>query len=372
MATIDPNAAARPDSGLFGLDDSLDAARVVIVPVPFDATTSYHHGTAQGPAAILRASHQVDLYDVDTGRPYAAGIHMLPLPPSVQAWNASAGQAAAHATSLDEDAAESADAADEAASERQASLDAVNQASRAVERYVADRTRGLIQKGKLVGVLGGDHSVPLGAIVEHAAHVPGMGILHIDAHADLRVAYQGFAQSHASIMHNVLAAAPSIGRLVQVGIRDLCEAEADRIAAENGRIRTFFDSELALAKHEGTTWMTLCEQIVAELPSQVYVSVDIDGLDPALCPHTGTPVPGGLQFAELVTLLRTLVRSGRQIVGFDLCEVAPAPAPPRRRASGSDGAQEVHDEWDACVGARVLYKLIGFALLSQSGPAAAG
>jgi len=206
--------------------------------------------------------------------------------------------------------------------------------------------------------------VPLGAIVEHAARFPGMGILHIDAHADLRVAYQGFVQSHASIMHNVLEAVPSLARLVQVGIRDLCEAEAERIAGSNGRIRTFFDSELSAQKHEGTPFTQLCEKIVGELPPQVYVSFDIDGLDPALCPHTGTPVPGGLSFAEIVTLLRTLVRSGRRIVGFDLCEVAPAPAP-RRRAS--EASHEPPDEWDASVGARVLYKLIGFALVSQPG-----
>lgn len=365
MASFDPNAAARADSGLFGLDDSADAARVVIIPVPFDATTSYHHGTAQGPAAILRASHQVDLYDVDTGRPYAAGIHMLPLPPSVQAWNASAGQAAARATAEAEDSPAVPGTEDESAGDRAAAMDAVNQASRAVERYVAERTRSLLAQGKLVGVLGGDHSVPLGSIVAHANHFPGMGILHIDAHADLRVAYQGFTQSHASIMHNVLAAVPTLARLVQVGIRDLCEAEAERIAAKKDTIRTFFDSELAAAKHAGTPWLRVCEQIVAELPAQVYVSFDIDGLDPALCPHTGTPVPGGLSFAELVTLLRALVQSGRRIVGFDLCEVAPAPPLPRRRSATHEAAHEPPDEWDACVGARVLYKLIGFALQSQ-------
>lgn len=375
MSHFDPNAAARPDSGLFGLDDSLDAARVVVIPVPFDATTSYHQGTARGPAAILQASHQVDLYDVDTGRPYAAGIHMLPLPPSVQAWNASARQAAALATA-DEEAGDPETDADEDAARRAAAVDAVNQASRAVERYVADRTRDLLDRGKLVAVLGGDHSVPLGAIREHAAKYPGLGILHIDAHADLRVAYQGFEQSHASIMHNVLRAVPNLTKLVQVGIRDLCEAEADCIASSNGRIRTFFDSDLAAAKHAGTSWLTQCEQIVAELPPQVYISFDIDGLDPTLCPHTGTPVPGGLQFAEMTTLLRCLVRSGRHIVGIDLCEVAPAPLPPPRhkthKTAGNDAAHDLPDEWDANVGARVLYKLIGYALQSQPADAVRG
>jgi agmatinase len=356
MSSFDPNAAAAADSGLYGLTDSAETARVIVLPVPFDATTSYHHGAARGPAAILRASHQIDLYDVDTGRPYEAGIHMLPLPPSVQAGNASATRAAAAA--VDESEA----AGDE---DRAAARDSVNATSRAVERYVAERTREFLSQNKLVAILGGDHSVPLGAISEYAARYPGMGILHIDAHADLRVAYQGFEQSHASIMHNVLARVPNLARLVQVGIRDLCEAEAARISDSRGQIRTFFDSELAAATHAGTPWAQLCEQIVAELPAEVYISFDIDGLDPMLCPHTGTPVPGGLSFQQMVTLLRTLVGSRRRIVGFDLTEVAPAAAP-RPPSVQAGQAQPPEDEWDANVGARVLYKLIGFALLSQA------
>jgi agmatinase len=215
---IDPNAAARPDAGLFGLDDTLDSARVVVLPVPFDATTSYHHGTARGPAAILRASHQVDLYDVETGRPYRAGIHMLPEPPSVRAWNATARAAAELFDSDDVTEAEIAEAQER-----------INDASRAVEHYVAARVGELLAAGKLVCTLGGDHSVPLGSIKAHHARPPGMGILHIDAHADLRRAYQGFVQSHASIMYNVVTDLPALPTLVQVGIRDLCDEELERI-----------------------------------------------------------------------------------------------------------------------------------------------
>ena len=355
MSSFDPNAAAAADSGLFGLSDPADTASVIVLPVPFDATTSYHHGAARGPTAILRASHQIDLYDIDTGRPYEAGIHMLPLPPSVQAWNASASRAAQVAVG-------SSDAA--GAEDPASATESVNATSRAVERYVNERTRELLAQGKLVAVLGGDHSVPLGAISEHAARFPKMGILHIDAHADLRVAYQGFEQSHASIMHNVLHRVPQLSRLVQVGIRDLCDAEAERIAKSGGQIRTFFDSDLASAAHAGTPWGKTCEAIVAELPGEVYISFDIDGLDPTLCPHTGTPVPGGLSFAQMVTLLRTLVRSQRRIVGFDLTEVAPAPLP--SPAPHSRHSPQPDDDWDGNVGARVLYKLIGFALQSRT------
>lgn len=338
---IDPNAAAAPDAGIFGLEDTLETARVVVLPVPFDATTSYHHGTARGPAAVLRASHQIDLFDIETGRPYRAGIYMQPEPPSVQAWNATARVAA--------DSISDGELSESEAAEAQ---ERINEVSRAVERYVAARTRELIDAGKLVCLLGGDHSTPLGAIKEHVRRYPGLGILHIDAHADLRCAYQGYVQSHASIMYNVLTELPQLKRLVQVGLRDFCEEELERIEGSEGRVRAFFDAHLASEKLSGVPWTKLCERIVSELPEDVYVSFDIDGLDPTLCPNTGTPVPGGLGFHEATALLKAVVESGRRIVGLDLNEVSPAPA-------GSS------DDWDANVGARLLYKMIGFALNSQ-------
>lgn len=346
---IDPNAASAPDAGLFGLDDTLEQARVVVMPVPFDATTSYHKGAARAPAAVLRASHQIDLYDVDTGRPYRAGIHMLPEPPSVRAWNATAHVAAAVL-----EAREGSDVSEGDAAEAQ---ERINEASRAVEHYVAARTREMIAAGKLVCVLGGDHSVPLGTIKEHVARYPELGILHFDAHADLRQAFQGFTQSHASIMYNVVSELPSLARLVQVGVRDLCDEEASRIEESGGRIVTFFDSELQTEKQSGVPFSKLCERIIAPLPHDVYVSFDIDGLDPALCPNTGTPVPGGLSFAEAIGILRAVVSSGRRIVGCDLTEVCPPRPVPGVDLSG--------DDWDANVGARVLYKMIGFMLKSQ-------
>jgi len=140
-----------------------------------------------------------------------------------------------------------------------------------------------------------------------------------------------------------------MARLVQVGIRDLCEEEHQRIASSGGRIRTFFDSELAEARFAGATWGQQTLRILEALPQDVYVSFDIDGLDPTLCPHTGTKVPGGLSFQMATGLLAAVVRSGRRIVGFDLTEVVPA----------GDGT-----EWDENVAARLLYKLIGWCLRS--------
>jgi agmatinase len=207
----------------------------------------------------------------------------------------------------------------------------------------------MLSRGKIVGVVGGDHSVSFGAIEAHAARFPGMGLLHVDAHADLRRAYQGFTWSHASVLENVASRLSDVSRIVQVGIREVSEEEVERIAASKGRIRTFYDGGLAQARFDGETWSEQVERIVAELGREVYVTFDVDGLDPALCPHTGTKVPGGLSFQMATTLIGAVVRSGRRIVGFDLTEVVPA----------GDGT-----EWDENVAARLLYKLIGWNIKS--------
>jgi agmatinase len=226
----------------------------------------------------------------------------------------------------------------------------VNDLSGRVNDWVRGTTSDWLARGKVVGVVGGDHSVPFGAIQAYGERYPGLGILHLDAHSDTRRAYEGFRFSHASIMENVLREVPQVRRLVQVGIRDFCEAELDLVRGQRDRVQVYFDAELDRERFEGRTWAELARRIVAGLPRDVYLSWDIDGLEPTLCPHTGTPVPGGLSFGEAVALLREVVASGRRIVGFDLNEVAP----------GGRG-----DEWDANVGARLLYKMCIFTLLSQ-------
>ena len=215
---------------------------------------------------------------------------------------------------------------------------------RTVARLVAD--------GKLVATVGGDHGSIYGAIAAHAHAYPGMGILHLDAHADLRDAYEGFTWSHASIFHNVVRRLPEVSRLVQVGLRDISEAELALVDSSGGRVVIHSDPELKRRGFDGEPWARQVDRMVQGLPEQIYLSFDIDGLDPTLCPHTGTPVPGGLSFPEATALVAGVVRSGRRIVGMDLNEVAPGP----------EG-----DEWDGNVGARLLYKMIGWALRSQRG-----
>ncbi len=205
-----------------------------------------------------------------------------------------------------------------------------------------------LDRGKLVGLVGGDHSTPYGVIRAIAERHEGAGILHIDAHCDLRERYEGFEFSHASIMHNVLRDFPQVARIVEVGVRDFCDAEYRR-AQSDPRIDMFDDRRLAEAAFEGISWAEQCRRIVECLPREVYVSFDIDGLSPDCCPHTGTPVPGGLTFREACFLLESVVRSGRRIVGFDLVEVVP----------------KYEERMDEIVGARMLYKLCGLTLKSN-------
>lgn len=341
---FDPDAPARADAGIYGLPHTPEQARVVLVPVPWDATTSYRPGTAGGPAAILAASRQVDLFDLETGRPYEAGIALLEESSEVRAWNAEARRAAEPVIAAGGLLPGRPDLA--------RAVSHVDDLGARLNEWVRAETQRWLDQGKLVGLVGGDHAAPFGAIEAVARRHPGLGVLHVDAHADLREAYEGFTWSHASIMFNVLERVPEVARLVQVGIRDLGAAEHARIEASAGRVVTHFDAVLKARRSEGETWAVQCARIVQDLPGRVYLSFDIDGLDPALCPHTGTPVPGGLSFEDATYLIGAVVRAGRTIVGFDLNEVAPGP----------DG-----DEWDANVGARLLYKMIGWALRSSGG-----
>jgi agmatinase len=342
---FDPNAAAAADAGLYGLGTPLPEAAAVVLGVPFDATASYRKGAAGGPRALLRASLQVDLYDLVHGRPYEAGIAMAPIDGRFDAWNAEAGALADRVIAVGGNVDGDPSLA--------RALARVNALGLEVNRAVRAATEELLTRGALPVVVGGDHSTPFGAIEACAHRHPGLGVLHFDAHADLRVAYEGFQWSHASIMDNVTRRIPEVSRLVQVGIRDFCEQEFDAIGNSGGRIRTIFDRDWAAARFDGKPLRELVRAHLAHLPEKVFVSFDIDALEPALCPNTGTPVPGGLTWREANLWLDELAASGRTVVGLDLNEVSPGPAP------GEE------DAWDAIVGARLLYRMIATALATR-------
>jgi len=340
MSQFDPNSAANLNSGIFGLPYSFDEANLIYLPVPWEATTSYGGGTSHGPAAIKEASYQVDLFDLEVEKPYEAGLFLLPESKKIKAWNKTAKSAAQAIIKAGGRVGKNASL--------KKALALVNAQSELVNGEVKRQAEEIIRAGKMIGLVGGDHASPFGAIQAQAEHEGKMGILHIDAHSDTRNAYEGFTWSHASIMHNVMERVPQVTKLVQVGIRDFCEEEYDYIQNSRGRIETFFDLDTAKRKATGTPWQKLAAEYVSHLPKKVWISFDIDGLDPRLCPGTGTPVPGGLDYQEAVILIGEVARSGRQIVGFDLNEVSPSLG-----------------EWDANVGARMLYKMSAWALASR-------
>lgn len=341
-SSFDPDAAARPESGIYGLPADPANARVHIIPVPFDATTSYRKGAARGPAAILQASRQVELSDLLMGKPYTHGICMLPADPRIAEANEEAGTKADRIIAV----------GGVIGGDRSLAKDLarVNEIGAEINAIVRRATKSVLDAGKLPVIVGGDHSAPYGAIQAASERFPGLGVLHFDAHADLREAYEGFEWSHASIMHNVVSRLEAVSLLAQVGLRDLGEREHERILGSKGRIRTLFDNEWARARLEGFNLRELVKKRLEPLPESVYVSFDVDGLEPSLCPNTGTPVPGGLTWHEAMLWIEELSKSGRKVVGIDLNEVNPGPGDP-----------EV-DSWDAIVGARLLYRLIGAAV----------
>jgi agmatinase len=174
------------------------------------------------------------------------------------------------------------------------------------------------------------------------------GILQIDAHCDLREGYEGFVYSHASIMYNALKEVPQLTKLVQVGIRDFSDGENQYISENSNRVRMYADSQIKQRQYEGETFRQIVDEIISQLPQQVYISFDIDGLDPKLCPNTGTPVQGGFETEQVFYIFKKLIQSGRQIVGFDLSEVSTS-----------------ETGWDANVGARVLFKLCNLLVASN-------
>lgn len=335
---FDPSSYADKGAGMFGLPFNYDESEVVLIPVPWEVTVSYGGGSAEGPEAIKEASYQVDLMDPFVHDAWKKGIFMQDLNPEIKDRNKALRPLAEQYIG----ALENGEEPDQELAEK------IRTAGLWLNNWVKEQALDALHKGKAVAVVGGDHSTPLGLMQAMAEHFGEFGILQVDAHADLRDAYEGFEFSHASIMFNALKI-PQLTKLVQVGIRDYCEDEFNIIQSDD-RVDTYFDRDLKHEAFKGTIWQKTCEEIVSKLPENVYVSFDIDGLDPKLCPNTGTPVAGGFETEEMLFLLEMLVNSGRRIIGFDLCEVGPAE----------------DNDWDANVGARLLYRLCNLMAKSKA------
>lgn len=344
LANYDPNSVGNPNNNIFGLPSTEENSALVILPVPWEVTVSYAAGTARAPEAILKASLQVDLFDPDMPDAWKQGFYMRPVDKKMlmkSDYLRKEAELYIDYISKGEDV--------KANQFMCKTLKDVNEGSFFMNNWVYEQTKALLDKGKLVALLGGDHSTPLGFFKAIAEKHGDFGILQIDAHCDLRTAYEGFNYSHASIMHNALNEIDHLQRLVQLGVRDYSGDEWEYIRNSNYRVVTYFDKEIKHRMFEGQTWKQIAEEIVSKLPEKVYISFDVDGLDPKLCPHTGTPVHGGFETEQLYYLFSKIHQSGKKIIGFDLNET---------------GVSE--SDWDANVSARILFKLCNLLVTSNS------
>jgi agmatinase len=256
--------------GGFEHSRSFENSRAVVLPVPFERTTSYVTGTRNGPREILLASGQVELWDEETqSEPYGRGIFTLP--------------------------------------EIELPFNDIRVALDEIKRVVA----GIMEHEKFLVVLGGEHSISVPVVEALAERTPGLSVLQIDAHADLRDSYQGSRYSHACAMRRIVDFAPC----TQVAIRSLCKEESQAIPGL--RTRVFFDHNM----RQDPAWI---DKVVASLSDHVYLTIDCDGLDPAIMPAVGTPEPGGLSWHETVALLRAVMNK-RHVVGCDVVELCPIP-----------------------------------------------
>jgi agmatinase len=335
ISSFDPNSAGNPNNNIFGLPFTEEESALVLLPIPWEVTVSYAAGTARAAEHICKASLQVDLIDADINEGWKEGFFMRDIDKKVlmkSDYLRKEAELFINYISQGEVVEESKFMCK--------ILKEVNEGSVFLNNWVYEQTKDLLDNNKLVGVIGGDHSTPLGFFRAISEKFGDFGILQIDAHCDLRKAYEKFKYSHASIMYNALEEIPQLKKLVQVGIRDYSPSENDYIKNSNERVVAYFDKDIKERIFEGASWKQITDEIVNNLPQKVYISFDIDGLDPKLCPHTGTPVQGGFETEQIFYLFKKVAQSGRDIIGFDLNEVGISP-----------------NEWDENVGARVLFKL---------------
>lgn len=345
LSSHDPNRVSNPENNIFGLPTTEENSALVILPVPWEVTVSYNAGTARSPEAVFKASFQIDLYDPDMPEAWREGYYMRNCDRKVlmkSDYLRKEAELYIDYISRGEDVS--------ANQFMTKTLKEVNEGGAYLNNWIYEQTKVLLDKGKLVGLLGGDHSTPLGFFKAIAEKHGSFGILQVDAHCDLRESYEGFIYSHASIMYNAIKEIPELERLVQVGIRDYSQGEWEYIKNSNYRVITYFDKDIRSRMFEGQSWKMVVQDIVEKLPQKVFISFDIDGLDRKLCPFTGTPVPGGFELDQVFYLFTEVLKSGRTLIGFDLSEVG----------IGGD------TDWDANVGARALFKLCNLLVTSNS------
>jgi agmatinase len=338
MKEFDPSGVAHDNGNFLALPFTESDAEVILLPVHWDVTASYKDGTASAAQNIVQASLQVDLYDKDYPDAWKRGIFMRD-----RGWLTVNNEDISVVNTRLRKIAKN--HIDDISSGRDINVDqSVNEAGEQLRKGIKNASRGLLEQGKIVGVVGGEHSVSLGLLDALSEIYDSFGVLQIDAHFDLRKAFEGFTYSHASIFYNASTQIENIRSITHVGIRDYAKEECEFVEQSGGKHKVFFDKDIHNKVLNGKSYTDICEAIISTLPERVYISFDIDALEPNLCPATGTPVPGGFNFNEAIILLESIKKAGKHIVGFDVCEVG-----------------GVGNEWDGNVAARILYKLCSIA-----------
>src|SRR3954462_3388970 len=246
---FDPNSVGNPNNNIFGLPFSEDDARLVILPVPWEVTVSFGSGTARSAEQIMRASLQVDLFDPDVPNGWQQGFYLKESDRKILLKSDYLRKEA----ELYIDYISKGDVVENNQFMRK-TLKEVNEGSYFLNNWVYQQTKSLLEKEKLVALLGGDHSMPLGFMKAIGEKHGEFGILQIDAHCDLREGYEGFVYSHASIMYNALKEIPQLQKLVQIGIRDYSQGEHAFIMQNKERVRTYFDREIRERQYEGESF----------------------------------------------------------------------------------------------------------------------
>ncbi len=344
LSNFDINAVANRNNNIFGLPFSEEDAQVILLPVPWEVTVSCNGGTARAIEHIFKASTEIDLFDPDIPEGWKKGFFMKDIDRKILMKSDYLRKEAelyidfiAHGQDIQNNKF------------MLKSLKEINEGSVLLNNWVYEQTKDLLLRNKLVGLIGGDHSISFGYFKALAEKYKSFGILQIDAHCDLRKAYENFNYSHASIMYNALTEIPAIERLVQAGIRDFCQEEWNYVCNSNFKVITYLDQQIKERLFAGDHWVHIVDEMIGHLPEYIYFSFDIDGLDPKLCPHTGTPVPGGFQTDQILYLLKKIVESGKKLIGFDIVEVGVG-----------------DNNYDALVAARLLWKMCNLLVKSNN------
>jgi agmatinase len=330
IKNFDPEGTRLP-SKLFGLPFTTETAEIVVIPVPWDVTSSVKSGTSMGPSAVLSASLQVELFMDRIEDAWQMGIAMLPID---QGWHDKNNEARL----FTDEYFYFLRGGEVRLSEKEIGIiiKNINALSENINDWVFQKSDELIKSGQIPVVLGGDHSAPFGLMKAIGKKHESFGVLQIGSRANLVSDYQKFIYSHASIMYNLLKL-EQVTKLVQLGISDYGPEES-KIMNNDDRITTYFDYQLSRESFEGVTWNQQTDRIIETLPEKIYISLDINSL--ALQFSSSTDTPSWLTYHHLIYLFDKLAEAGKQIVGFDICEV-----------SGHQG------RWHAIIGARMLYYL---------------